>query len=142
MICKNCGTENPEKANFCKQCGKRMDGKIICPSCKTENSEDSIFCYNCGNRVAGNTQQIVEQKSEQVVVSGGTNAAVAQTAPMNWKKGLEIAGGICAMLAVFAVFVCTFCCGSALNFQARDMKTPSEIWNRQYGITSATSGKS
>ena len=80
MICKNCGTENPEKANFCKQCGKRMDGKIICPSCKTENSEDSIFCYNCGNRVAGNTQQIVEQKSEQVVVSGGTNAAVAQTA--------------------------------------------------------------
>lgn len=116
MICKNCGTENPEKANFCKRCGKRMDGKIICPLCKTENSEDAIFCYNCGNRVAGNTQHIAEQKPEQVVVSGGTNAAVAHAAPMNWNKGLEIAGGLCALLGVFAVLVCTFLLGIRAEF--------------------------
>lgn len=133
MICKNCGTENPEKANFCKRCGKRMDGKIICPLCKTENSEDAIFCYNCGNRVAGNTQHIAEQKPEQAVVSGGTNAAVAHAAPMDWKKGLEIAGGLCALLGVFAVLVCTFLLGIRAEFSGSGYEdvfgnTEQTIW--------------
>lgn len=110
-----------------------MDGKIICPLCKTENSEDAIFCYNCGNRVAGNTQHIAEQKPEQAVVSGGTNAAVAHAAPMDWKKGLEIAGGLCALLGVFAVLVCTFLLGIRAEFSGSGYEdvfgnTEQTIW--------------
>ena len=48
IVCNNCHTENEEDAVFCKQCGKRLDGKVVCPDCGKLTPEDGCFCQNCG----------------------------------------------------------------------------------------------
>lgn len=33
MNCQFCNAENVDDAVFCKECGKRIDGKTVCPAC-------------------------------------------------------------------------------------------------------------
>lgn len=57
-VCVKCGTENREKAMFCKGCGGKLvtgqspasvEGPSLrCPECSTFNSSDSRFCKSCG----------------------------------------------------------------------------------------------
>lgn len=57
-VCAKCGTENREKAMFCKGCGAKMatapspasvDGTSSnCPDCATPNPTGSRFCKSCG----------------------------------------------------------------------------------------------
>lgn len=57
-VCAKCGTENREKAMFCKGCGAKMatapspasvDGASSnCPDCATPNPTGSRFCKSCG----------------------------------------------------------------------------------------------
>ncbi|HOK88317.1 MAG TPA: SPFH domain-containing protein [Fervidobacterium sp.] len=50
--CPKCGTENSSTANFCSNCGEKLQNKsIICPNCKTENSPGARFCSNCGTKL-------------------------------------------------------------------------------------------
>lgn len=46
MICSNCGTENPENARFCKQCGSKL--VRVCANCGSPLAEDARFCNHCG----------------------------------------------------------------------------------------------
>lgn len=48
IVCNNCHTENEADAVFCKQCGKRLDGKVVCPDCGKLTPGDGCFCQNCG----------------------------------------------------------------------------------------------
>ena len=50
MKCDNCGTENPDEALFCKNCGARLDGNVTCPHCGKLLPADSKFCMYCGYR--------------------------------------------------------------------------------------------
>lgn len=50
MKCNNCGTENPDEALFCKNCGARLDGNATCPHCGKLLPADSKFCMYCGYR--------------------------------------------------------------------------------------------
>ena len=50
MKCNNCGTENPDEALFCKNCGARLDGNVTCPHCGKLLPADSKFCMYCGYR--------------------------------------------------------------------------------------------
>ena len=36
MECKKCSAVNPEEAVFCRNCGKRLDGKVSCPARRHE----------------------------------------------------------------------------------------------------------
>ena len=45
--CPNCGTENPRKSKFCKECGAEFKSTVICPECGAE-VKDSKFCAKCG----------------------------------------------------------------------------------------------
>jgi ribosomal protein L40E len=49
MKCKQCGTENPEEARFCMECGMELEKEAeTCPSCGTLNPPNSKFCNECG----------------------------------------------------------------------------------------------
>ena len=49
MQCGYCGTENPERAVFCKHCGRRLDGMALCSACGGLTPADGEFCVNCGS---------------------------------------------------------------------------------------------
>ena len=49
MQCGYCGTENPERAVFCKHCGRRLDGMALCGACGGLTPADGEFCVNCGS---------------------------------------------------------------------------------------------
>jgi len=52
--CGSCGTENPDGADYCNRCGKRVlvatqpqSERRICPSCGASNPDYASFCLNC-----------------------------------------------------------------------------------------------
>ncbi|WP_084235997.1 zinc ribbon domain-containing protein [Hydrogenophaga taeniospiralis] len=58
-VCKACGTENRNKAKFCRGCAAPLPpepasarGGVlpehICPTCKVRNSAKALFCQACG----------------------------------------------------------------------------------------------
>ena len=55
MICNYCSQENPDNSVFCKNCGKRIDGKKVCPRCKALVDDTAVFCNMCGARMDGKT---------------------------------------------------------------------------------------
>jgi class 3 adenylate cyclase len=46
MKCWNCGTENPQGAKFCSNCGQPQ--QKTCPNCNNVNPAGAKFCFNCG----------------------------------------------------------------------------------------------
>ena len=62
MKCTTCGSNNPENANFCINCGQELEKNEIksriCPECGAENPIDAKFCMECGENLVStrNTQ--------------------------------------------------------------------------------------
>jgi hypothetical protein len=46
MRCASCGSENPEGARFCIECGSSLQSR--CPNCEGENLPQAKFCAACG----------------------------------------------------------------------------------------------
>jgi class 3 adenylate cyclase/tetratricopeptide (TPR) repeat protein len=51
MRCPRCQHENPGDADFCQECGIRLEA--ACPSCATPNQLSAKFCKRCGQRLNG-----------------------------------------------------------------------------------------
>ncbi|MEJ2170460.1 MAG: adenylate/guanylate cyclase domain-containing protein [Desulfobacterales bacterium] len=49
MRCPQCQFENADKANFCNECGGRLE--ISCSKCGKANGPGSKFCNECGNEL-------------------------------------------------------------------------------------------
>jgi class 3 adenylate cyclase/tetratricopeptide (TPR) repeat protein len=49
MQCSSCGFENPDDAQFCEDCGGRLE--LACPSCGTSVRPGQKFCRSCGTRL-------------------------------------------------------------------------------------------
>ena len=49
MICPACRHDNPERAKFCLECGRRL--AAACPQCGTELPPAATFCLECGYRL-------------------------------------------------------------------------------------------
>jgi class 3 adenylate cyclase/tetratricopeptide (TPR) repeat protein len=46
MRCPQCSHQNPDGANFCGECGTRLER--LCPGCGTGNPLSNNFCHRCG----------------------------------------------------------------------------------------------
>jgi len=49
MKCPNCGVENRKEANFCANCGHKIE--LPCVRCDHHNPPRSKFCEKCGTRL-------------------------------------------------------------------------------------------
>jgi class 3 adenylate cyclase/tetratricopeptide (TPR) repeat protein len=49
MQCPRCQHESPADADFCQECGARLE--TACPSCGTPNELSAKFCKRCGQRL-------------------------------------------------------------------------------------------
>lgn len=52
MICEFCKSENPDGSVYCKECGKRIDGKVPCPVCGQYTLKGE-YCGICGAPMDG-----------------------------------------------------------------------------------------
>ncbi len=84
IICNNCRAENESNAVFCKQCGKRLDGKVICSACGKLNPGDAAFCQNCG-------ACLTDVVSDNTDCADGTKQILMKSVPAE-KRDAEHAG--------------------------------------------------
>lgn len=116
MYCNQCGAENAADAIYCKNCGRRLDGKLICPSCGKEVAGDSAFCSYCGKKIAGSTPNTAQ--------AGAVAAANAN--PVNYKKILKITAAFAVLATAIISLIFVFCMGVTQTAAAMGYGSVSE----------------
>lgn len=116
--CKFCSFENSDEAIFCRECGKRVDGKVSCSRCASVES-DGTYCENCGSRLDGKTvcecgalvdgnyclqcgKPSIRFKPTNRRIAKNAYAAIGSENVSTWQKILKI---VSASLASFAVLM-------------------------------------
>lgn len=51
MNCKKCGTKVMENANFCMNCGAKIEREIVCRECGMVLPAEARFCMVCGREI-------------------------------------------------------------------------------------------
>lgn len=50
--CPFCGEEAKPTDEYCRSCGKILDGsKLTCPECNEIADPDDNFCHKCGHKI-------------------------------------------------------------------------------------------
>src|SRR5215467_4758979 len=69
MRCWKCGSENPDRANFCIECASPFAGR--CPSCNAANPPTAKFCLECARSLeAGSILAVVGVASARQAPDG------------------------------------------------------------------------
>lgn len=142
MECKFCSTENSDNAVYCKNCGKRLDGKIVCPSCG-KTTDAGAYCEMCGARIdgkvvcecgaivegnyclqCGRPSPKIKFKPADARQRAAAYAAVDGDFVALWQKALKIVSASAAMLGVLMAFIFVFMIGVKADLKG---KAPSEI---------------
>lgn len=87
MKCQICGTENPETAKFCNECGAKIERKeenrIVCSGCGKDFSDNFAFCPFCGKKVEENPEENTRNVDEEVVIEKYGSISPEQTETEN-----------------------------------------------------------
>lgn len=123
-VCKNCGTDNLDRAMFCANCGEAMSKSnssakevkgVVCKNCGTVNSPNSMFCQECDYKLPRITQAVNPTTNSYVPKSYSTSTK---------KKSFLIPLGI-------IIYVATVIIGYFLldtYFQERDVFDYADDW--------------
>lgn len=67
MECPNCGTDNNDDVNFCKECGTEIShhDTVRCPKCGKENEKNTNFCIDCGSPLSEAVSETEDLKKSQ-----------------------------------------------------------------------------
>ena len=50
ILCSKCNSENSYDANFCSNCGSKLNKKRFCQICGEEITNQN-YCQNCGQKI-------------------------------------------------------------------------------------------
>jgi class 3 adenylate cyclase/ribosomal protein L40E len=91
MHCANCGSQNPDGAKFCNECGVPL--ALICPTCGTKNSTGAKFCHECGTSLAGPSRvQGLESRVQKTSGVGPRTSDMSPQTPDTRRQTLDVAG--------------------------------------------------
>lgn len=76
-ICSNCGLSVSNTANFCPECGTKIERELKCSNCGTILTENAKFCMECGTKVG--TQE--NTHIEEVIVHNEREAPITDMCP-------------------------------------------------------------
>lgn len=159
MNCQFCNAENADDAVFCKECGKRIDGKTICPACG-QTTEIGTYCNRCGASLEGKTRCSCGTvfkgdfcpSCEKPAVTPVARVEFARPAArsasgLDWRKIVMLVASAVAVLGVLAVFVLCFFNGYKLNVNGSAttsilpsgiaLSTQENIWHYFGGVYTA-----
>lgn len=112
MECKYCNTVNTDDAVFCKNCGKRIDGKIACPACKKSIDADATYCNYCGKRIDG--KKVNEARSSSAA-EASDNGEITVPRSGKWKTVLNYVGTALALFVAVIAHMFVFSVGFSAN---------------------------
>ena len=117
VICAQCGEENPQGAEHCKDCG--ADLYYTCPRCGTRNTADAVHCIKCGVHLADEIRNWrIEQAQKQARLE--VERAQSRARTRHFFISLAI---IVSVIIVFVIMI------SAKN------QREQEAWERSYHAT-------
>jgi ribosomal protein L40E len=102
MICPNCGTQNPDDAEFCIECGTKLaEADAYCINCGAKLKPDAVFCPKCGVPVGS----VLQPSAAPSASVGGVPAAGSQTEAASNKKvaAIVVVVVVAALVGVFAL---------------------------------------
>lgn len=75
MYCKNCGSEMPEGANVCQNCGIPQGATKYCQHCGSVIDKECVVCPLCGKQVADLRQSSYQQSYQQpnIIINNANN---------------------------------------------------------------------
>jgi ABC-type oligopeptide transport system substrate-binding subunit/class 3 adenylate cyclase len=91
MQCASCATENPERAEFCLNCGARL--ALTCPQCGTEGPLQARFCLACGARLAAHPPQAGPTLGERPPAPEGNASYLQRLVPKEYAERLLASRG-------------------------------------------------
>ena len=60
MNCKKCGAELHPNANFCMNCGAKVEPEVACYACGAMLPESAAFCFQCGADLKAKREEAAE----------------------------------------------------------------------------------
>lgn len=110
-VCTNCKKELPDDAEFCDNCGTKVEAE------STENKDlqqKAIFCHNCGNALKEGVKFC--PKCGQSTEEGALEDTKPKSSPVKWNARKKGVGFVAAIL----VLILFFCAGKTLFTDEHD----------------------